>query len=310
MKWFAQTQFNRFRAVTYVFILVTLLPFFVSQAAPVCTQVHSLSKPLTPVESKEKWVHLPTAEARIDHLIKKYTKGSPDFTEPRRFAQQILALPKDHQEAWLFAIGKSYRKIPKKDPNPLAARHVGGRRVLDYILTLVENYQSRFEIEIQEKGQTPLQVYRSFMNRQARLFDTTYTSQEIEMTISILQSFLKNIEKEKPGPALSISIAGSFPNGKADLLVSDIDLAVSDASLARYEKDLQTEINEAFQANGISSNLEIAFSGESTSFYGKINPIVIQVRSQDVQLMVFPPGSPRQNYEDLFPESPRIYKLQ
>lgn len=247
-----------------------------------CRSVYQVA-PALPVPT---WARLQSPLEREAYLVETLKRGSKTFQISRDIANGLRALPASAREAWLLSIGRAYRQVPKKDPNPTASWHIGGRRLLDRALMLVERPDLALQAALNEK--TPRQVLGEFFERQNQLFGTRYGLTEVEPMISSLQQKLRDLPTT--GPALKVTLGGSFINGKADLRSSDLDLSVSDRHLVREVPEWQRELAALLRQTQPESNLTIEAHGEPKYFYGKINPVVIEISAQEVRVFVFAPA--------------------
>ena len=273
------------RASRLILILMGALLVGVPQkgfSQSLCRSVYQAA-PALPIPG---WARLETASEREAHLVETFKRGSKTFRISRDLAHGLQALPSSAREAWLFSIGRAYRQVPKKDPNPTASWHIGGRRLLDRALMLLQRHDLAVRVALNE--QTPRQVLGAFFERQNQLFGTRYGLSEVEPMISYLQQKLRDLPAS--GPALKVTLGGSFINGKADLRSSDLDLSVSDRHLVREVPDWQRDLAALLRQTQPESNLTIEAHGEPKYFYGKINPIVIEISAQEVRVFVFAPA--------------------
>lgn len=249
------------------------------------------------------WARLKTTEEREAHLIRTLQKGAKSFQISREMANGLLALPEAAREDCMRSLGRAYRQIPKQDPNPMASWHIGGRRLLDRALTLIERYDIKFQQALTTKN--PEQVLGEFFDRQNRLFGTTYGLREIKPILEYLQRQLALLPEG--GPTTVITLGGSFINGKANLKSSDLDLSINSRLLLRDVPQWQKEIADLLRVTQPESNLKIEAHGEPKYFYGKINPVVIEITAHEVRLFVFAPA--REHQQDLHPAEPLAVRL-
>ena len=74
----------------------------------------------------------------------------------------------------------------------------------------------------------------------------------------------------------------------------------------------QKQINEALHASlgGVSTQMILEAHSEPASFYGRINPIVIEITRDAIQITVFEPAAIRQKADELAAGAARTYLLQ
>ena len=274
----------------FFFILAIFIGFLVPNNGLSQGLCRLVMEPTAHVEAKPvpAWVLKKTHEEREAYLIQLLSKGSKNYDVTRTMSQGLLALPEAAREGWLTSMARSYRKIPKKDPNPTASWHIGGRRLLDRVFTLVERYDQKAQSEI--KGPFADQFLVDFYSRQQMLFGSNYSYREISKIVSFFKQEAARLQAQLPGPEITITMAGSFANGKASLTASDIDLSISNFQLLREVPQWQNEINHILKAERPETNLTIEAHGEPKYFYGQINPLVIEISARRVRLHVFPPS--------------------
>lgn len=245
-------------------------------------------------------------------MILQYSKGAKTFLDVRRFAIKVATLAETEKQTVLLDIGAIYRSVPKKDPSPTAAWHIGGRRLLDYAQTIIARTDLFFKSEM-DRGATGAQAYSKFMKQQQGLFASNYGANEV---LVIAQTLQKNLLALQPagyqGSPYKLLLAGSFINGKANLLKSDIDLTLSAPSLMIELPKWQKQINDALSASlgGVSTQMILEGHSEPASFYGRINPIVIEITRDTVQILVFEPAAVRQKADELTAGAVATYPLQ
>lgn len=238
---------------------------------------------------------------RRKELVLKYSQGAKDFSEVRTFGTNASELPYQEKQNLLQDIGAVYRIVPKKDPSPTAAWHIGGRRLLDYAQTLIARYDLYFSSEIGQ-GVSAAQAYGKFLKNQQELFATNYGAKEVFTIIQVLQKNLRSLQFLAPsGLPLKLLLAGSLINGKANLQKSDLDLTVSTPSLTKELSSWEMQVNEALSAalGEVPIQIILEAHGEPASFYGKINPVVIEITSESVRLLVFAPARVQQQATEL-----------
>lgn len=247
-------------------------------------------------------------ESKEQYLVETFTKGSPDFILAQDFAKKIQSLPEPAQKKWRKAIGAAYRSVPKKDPSIFAKWHIGGRRLLDRTLTLLERYDQKFEKDLTE-GLTPRQAYAAFLSRQKEIFKTDYSEVEISQIVDFLKKELAQLQLNRKGPDIKLMLAGSFINGKAHLKNSDIDMSMTDPRLVSEVPRWQEKINQIFATSKTPTELTIEAHTEPEFFYGKLNPIVIRISARQVEIIVFPPAISSYQQAELLSAKPKIYLM-
>lgn len=250
-------------------------------------------------------VFTPSAQ---EQLIQEFSKGSKDFLLARKLAKKIQSKTPEEQLSELKNIGAIYRQVPKKDPNPLAAWHIGGRRLLDYTMMLVQRHDLKFA-EGHAAGKTGQELYQEFLTKQTQLFGTHYESTEVIRYAEYLQSQLPALQASQGGAPLTILLGGSFINGKAQLKTSDLDISVNNPALQKMKIPWEQKFNDVLQEKNPETDMTLEMHGEPAAFYGKINPIVFVITADKIMLQVFEPAQTGALPSDLKPGKSTIYPL-
>jgi hypothetical protein len=249
--------------------------------------------------------------SRRKDLVQHYAKGAKTFADVQHFAKNAAALPYAEKQTLLLDIGAVYREVPKKNPSPTAAWHIGGRRLLDYAQTIIARTDLFFKTE-NDQGTSGAVAYRKFLRQQQELFASNYTADEVFLVTQVLQ---KNLQALQPaghiGPVYKLLLAGSFINGKANLNKSDLDMTLSAPQLMSEMLSWEKQVNESLQAalGGAAVRMVLEAHSQPASFYGKINPVVIEVTRDSVQLLVFEPAKLQQRSSELQAGAMAIYPL-
>ena len=239
--------------------------------------------------------------AQEQSLIQEFTQGSKSFISAHKLGTQGAALPPEARNALLQDIGTVYRLVPKQDPSPTASWHIGGRRLLDYVQTLILRHDLFFK-ELIEDGIPSYRAYEFFLKGQQERVHGKYSAREVFIIVDVLQKKLQNFRSPGyAGPADRLLLAGSFINGKANLLKSDIDMTLGNPKMMRELKDWELEINERLKQSlgGEETKMTLEAHSEPADFYGRINPVVIEVMADRVNLLIFAPARMEQTAHDL-----------
>ncbi|QDK44846.1 hypothetical protein DOM22_06555 [Bdellovibrio sp. ZAP7] len=245
---------------------------------------------------------------REDQLISDFSKGSKDFFIARHLAKKIQSETAEQQLEELKIIGQAYRQVPKKDPNPLAPWHIGGRRLLDYTLALVQRHDLKFA-EGHSAGKSGKELYQDFQLEQKQLFGTRYDAQDVIRYAEYLQSQLPALQLTHSGPALTIILGGSFINGKAQLKTSDLDISVNQPALMKMKSAWEQKFNALLKEKNPETNMTLEMHGEPAGFYGKINPVVFVITAEKITVQVFEPAQISTRPSDLQPGKSAHYPL-
>lgn len=239
-------------------------------------------------------------------IADRFKSGGKDFYISAKFAKELQSLPKEERAIWIQGIGSVYRFIPKKDPNPTASWHIGGRRLLDYSLMLLERHDLQLA-KLMGEGRDARFAYDNFLRQQNETFGSRYQSAEILAFAQYLQAELHAMSPAGPGPTLALG--GSFINGKARLSLSDLDISVSDPQLMRFKNAWEAQLNSLLRANHPEAALTLEMHAVPASFYGKINPFVISIDKNQINLLVFEPARIANRANELLPGPFVIHEL-
>lgn len=229
------------------------------------------------------------AKSTEEQMILDFRQGSKDFFVARDLAKKILAQPESMQQESLQSIGRIYRAVPKKDPNPTAAWHIGGRRLLDYTMALVQRQDLKFA-KGHAEGKSGKELYQEFLNEQAAIFGTQYSAHEVLTFAQHVQQQLPLLQAQHPGPGLKIILGGSFINGKAQIKTSDLDVSVNQPKLMQMKPQWEEVFNFVMREKNPETNMTIEMHGEPAAFYGKINPVVLVISAEKIIVQVFEPA--------------------
>jgi hypothetical protein len=231
--------------------------------------------------------------------------GSNSFSPADDEARKILRRSPRVQAEAVSYIQTIYRKVPKKIVIPGRAQRFGGRRLLDRALTLIKRSDLKFKENL-AAGLTVKQAFAEILDQQAQGMGSNYSSMDVETVLEVLNADLKRQQQAIGGYPLALVVGGSFVNGKANLLESDVDISVNNASMVKTTKGWPEAINEALRVRHENINLTVELHGEPASFYGALNPFVFEISQKGVRLLVFPPAYASQG--PLEASAPDIYE--
>lgn len=220
-------------------------------------------------------------------ITARFSGGAKDFYHSQKFVRELERLSDQEKSSWIQDIGSVYRFVPKKDPNPTASWHIGGRRLLDYSLMLLQRHDLKFAADM-AKGQSAQQAYDQFLREQNKAFGSRYDSSELMQFAQFLRDELRVLHST--GPSATLVLGGSFVNGKARLNSSDLDISVSDPRLLRFKNSWEVQLNTLLKRKYPEAALEIEMHAVPANFYGKINTFVISIDANQIHLLVFEPS--------------------
>ena len=302
---------SKFFLLTYSVILSAVLvaasPAFAANAEDCLTDAydHALKKlmdePTTPPVLTPAEVAKQTEENKF--IVDTLAPGAPDLLAADQLYRK-LENPKD----WERAIGASYRQIPKVN-NQGSRGRIGGRRIADRLLTMIQRWDEKFAAVKATNPEAATQEYANAIKKQTALFHSKYDESDVATVIQVFKDYMKDYRSKSTGAPQSMTLGGSFVNGRADITTSDIDVSVSDRAMMQDMDGLKAKINSALHAKRPEAALTLEPHTEPAGFYGKINPFVIKV-SQDnkVQLYIYGPSKPIYS-GDLIPTEPIILDL-
>lgn len=286
---------------------------FPSYAAPKCETLYdqfSLAA-LRRDDGGQILKRLATPAAKEEYLTKTFMAGDPAYAAADGFVRRVQELSAEEQAAWIDAIGAAYFKVPKANPNPLAPAAVGGRRLLNRALTQLQDAPAFFSSRVAAGGDGTAAL-REFLHRQTSLFRNDYNEEDVLAVVGELRRYVKDYAAKHPHlPTPEIVLGGSFPNGRARLKGSDIDLSVQPIDMRHDANLIRERANQVLRAAGRDANLAVEPHGEPAGFYGTTNPIVLLIKPDEVTLLVYPPGTPSHVKDRLTPAmNPARFSIQ
>ncbi len=229
------------------------------------------------------------ADSRENFLDDIFFHGDKDYLGSDTFAQMLLALSSEEQAAWKQAIGEVYRRVPKKNAHSSNSNQIAGRRLLDRVLTLVDRVDLQFASC--DSGCSRTQFLKDYLDRQAKIFQTGYSGEEVLAVLQIIQKKMQVLASRSQGNEEAyVSLGGSFLNGKALLTSSDLDLIPSRLPLAPELLDVSTVANAFFNAERPRANLVVETHNRPQTFYGEKNALVAQISASEIRIFVYGPA--------------------
>lgn len=142
-----------------------------------------------------------------------------------------------------------------------------------------------------------------------------YSAEEVLESARSIQKVLREKYQPEEDEIPEIILAGSFPNGRANLSSSDIDVMINHPNIELLYKEMDTRVNGILRAKHPNAKLEIhsMFSTTTIVDAAVISPAFIRITPKRIELIVYKPFRPLpgdkhflpQNYED-----PDIYLLE
>ncbi|HLE10885.1 MAG TPA: nucleotidyltransferase domain-containing protein [Bacteriovoracaceae bacterium] len=171
----------------------------------------------------------------------------------------------------------------------------GPKRFVDGVMSYLLNPQQTIKVRV-DAGTSPMKALDLYLKDVNENFLKGspmggYDSEALLSTGQIYQDFMRTHSATLP-ENFSVTITGSFSNGKANLATSDIDVLVTDRTFEKYYKDIDKIINERLKQMGhVNSRLETHSTPDSFSLYdlAQVNPVTIKITKDSMTLQIFPP---------------------
>lgn len=222
---------------------------------------------------------------RIERLIQPLTTLS-------------LASPKTF-ERWARQVPSNYQS--QNTPGYVKEKYL--KRIYDLILKIHYPGARTFQAALAQ-GATPEEAYRKFIDGMNLIFQNpsrlNYSGDDVLHSVAILQKWLRDLPQ--PWNALQLTLFGSFPNGKADLIKSDIDLDVTVigespkqfhpeliAGLQERQASVLTAIRDSLSARTPHVNLSLSFGQlkDELTVPGIINTLAFRITAKNIDLIVY-----------------------
>lgn len=230
-----------------------------------------------------------TWDEYIDLISKNLMRGDAN-TALLKLPEQIQNMPTDLKERVIKKVGSLYKDAQKIDTN-----WTGPKRFLDGVMSFLIPPQQSIKASV-DAGASPMKALDQYLKDVNDHFLKGssmggYDAEALLSTGKIYQDFMHTHSATLP-ENFSVTITGSFSNGKANLATSDIDILVSDHTFEKYYKDIDKIINDKLKEMGHSnSRLETHSTPETFSLYdlASVNPVTIKITKNAITLQVFPP---------------------
>lgn len=225
---------------------------------------------------EKTWTHMLSILDRI--LI----RSAPTIS--KRLYPMIQSMPSDLKISLLNEIGKRYAKAEKINTN-----YMGPKRFLDALLSyflppvdILKNFV--------QGGASPLAAFDHYLIL-LRASIVQPEGYEYYSANDILFA-AEQYQKQLADPNDFIYLTGSFPNGKAKLETSDVDVFISkNNQIEKAFLIIDRANNEYFHSQGkVNSHLESHVTPTTFSLedLATINPLMILITQNEIKLMVFP----------------------
>lgn len=186
------------------------------------------------------------------------------------------------------------------------------RRALDAILSSFLDPKTSIERAI-ANGRTPQEAYQAYLDRvQKYLGRTRRERYDVTGILGVargIQAVLKrNRDSRRWTQDPYVILAGSFPNGRARITESDVDVVLAPRALEDLTRSFNRAITRAMPDGAklpLEHRGEIADPVEHEHFFATINPIVIYVDADKIEVRVYPLGTTR-----YYNRGPRVEPLR
>ncbi len=166
---------------------------------------------------------------------------------------------------------------------------MGPKRFFDAIISYLNPPESYFKNQIKQMKVPPLDALNKYLDEINQLFgnQTTFGGYDAHDILAIAKEYQLLLKDNN-----FVVLTGSFPNGKARLRSSDIDLFISHDQYADNFLEIDKKINFYLRAKG-HPNAKIETHSTPVTFnlheLAMINPIHVRVDKKQISLMVYPP---------------------
>lgn len=216
-------------------------------------------------------------------------------------------------------IRTSYGSLAKIDIDPSKPYPIAPKRAIDTLTSLMDHPHAYFR---ERKGKIPVsEIYTSFVDRlqtqtlRGQKGYAEYSGHDAIRVYKRIQNELRTHQTQNPqNPNPTFFIAGSFPNGRAHALTSDID-----ASLKPRHKELSQKLKQSF-------NEELSRAGKTFELYislfdilspghlawnSQVNPLNVFITAEKIEIWIYPviAMDPQQLFVNGSPLEPDIYRL-
>tara|TARA_B110001454_G_C12722992_1_gene435607 strand:+ start:7212 stop:9416 length:2205 start_codon:yes stop_codon:yes gene_type:complete len=232
----------------------------------------------------------------------------------------IRAMPEELKVDVLAKVTAKYSKLSKVNftrfPLRLNLRLAPKRSIDALILHIIQPDEwFRHDVEI---TQNPLKSYENYLKfLRTDIFKNSdrgnYTTSEIMTVAEAIQKVLQQKASTLQGP--SVTITGSFPNGRAKIADTDLDSRLSHRELHAYLDDMSASINQAMKVYPVPSKftVEAMWATTTAHFAAQINPLFLRITPTEIQVEVYSAVQPLHKDSVLMEynyEGPKRYTLK
>lgn len=233
----------------------------------------------------------------------------------------VRSMPENLKSKVISKVTANYSSLSKINHTNFPRRRnlrLAPKRSIDAVLLHLIKPDVWLRQDVQ-KTKDPVQSYVNYLNYlKSDIFpasDRGNYSVDVIMTVAeTIQSQMKALASDIASP--SVTITGSFPNGRAKLSDTDLDCQVSHRDLIKHFPAFTAAINEKMaKAFAFSSKFQVDAMWESTTphFAAQINPIFLKITPTHIQIEVFSAVQPFHKDSILLPQNyqaPDVYVLK
>lgn len=232
----------------------------------------------------------------------------------------VRTMPEELRADVLAKVTPRYSSLSKvnftKFPFRLNLR-LAPKRSIDALILHIIKPDEWFKQDI-EITQNPLESYTRYLQfLRTDIFANSdrgnYSTPEIMTVAEAIQKVLQQKASHLKNP--SITITGSFPNGRAKIADTDLDSRLSHQELHALLDEMSNTVNQAMKVYPFPSHftVEAMWATTTAHFAAQINPLFLRITPTEIQIEVYPAVRPLHKDSVLMNynyESPALYTLK
>ena len=211
----------------------------------------------------------------------------------------IRSMPDDLKSDVLAKVTADYSNLSKVNFTRFPVRtnlRLAPKRSIDALILHIIKPDEWFRKDL-EITQNPLETYERYLQfLRTDIFKNSdrgnYTTAEIITVAEAIQKVLQ--EKASKLAGASVTVTGSFPNGRAKIADTDLDSRLSHQELHAYLDDMSASVNQAMTVYPTPSKftVEAMWATTTAHFAAQINPLFLRITPTDIQVEVYPAVRP------------------
>jgi hypothetical protein len=215
----------------------------------------------------------------------------------------ITAFSPSFRQSLLKQIGTLYPAARK--PINTQWHEYSPKRSLELLMRLLNPPENFFAASVQTPQQT-LKAYGAYLASVHQVIGDesfgNYSAKEVLKLAKEIQRVLKRSMKEQKIARPAAIIEGSFPNGRAVMYKSDLDLHLSDPKFYTLEWRFGLAVSKALESRypGIAlkpSLMSISPDPADEAQLAQVSPIAIRITPSAIDLLLYPAREPLPTYE-------------